>query len=148
MRAVTRFRGIYNFLSNFYDSPICYRDLIYPTAEHLFQALKTNDEIIRETIRKEPFAFGAKSLGRQIKGRDDWEAVKDKVMFIVVKLKFLQNDNLRRRLLKLTKRRPIAEYNYHHDNYWGDCRCPRCRTIPGQNQLGKTLMKVRDLLSK
>ena len=35
-----------------------------------------------------------------------------------------------------------------HDNIWGNCGCPRCRNIHGQNLLGKALMQVRDFYSK
>lgn len=30
-----------------------------------------------------------------------------------------------------------------HDNTWGDCSCPKCKNITGQNLLGKALMEVR-----
>ena len=41
----------------------------------------------------------------------------------------------------------LIEGNYWHDNYWGNCLCPKCKEIEGQNQLGKILMKVRSTLS-
>ena len=31
-------------------------------------------------------------------------------------------------------------------NFWGNCTCPRCRDIDGQNWLGRILMVVREEL--
>lgn len=33
-------------------------------------------------------------------------------------------------------------------NYWGSCICDKCRTLPKRNQLGKTLMRIREELRK
>jgi predicted NAD-dependent protein-ADP-ribosyltransferase YbiA (DUF1768 family) len=33
-----------------------------------------------------------------------------------------------------------------HDNIWGNCHCPKCQKIKGQNLLGKALMDVREVL--
>lgn len=144
---IFQFKGRYSFLSNFYKSPICYRKAVYKTAEHLFQALKTRDSAIRKTIRDMGFPGEARKFGRVIDLRDDWEDVKDNAMLITLRLKFSQNPRLRKRLLG-TNKRYLAEFNYWHDNYWGDCRCPKCRFIVGRNQLGKTLMQVRKELQE
>ena len=138
---IEHFDNIYFFLTNFHRSPVEYKGKIYPTAEHLFQALKTKNKKVRNNIRRASSPGEAKKLGRTIRLRDDWEEVKDKLMFMVVRLKFLQNPKLNI-LLKNTKG-DLIEGNCWHDNYWGDCLCYKCKKIKGHNQLGKTLMKVR-----
>lgn len=147
MKAILQFKGTYRFLSNFYRSPIVYREDVYKTAEHLFQALKTTDFAIREIIRKISLPGNAKKFGRTVELRDDWENKEDNAMLLVLRLKFSQNEKLKRRLLK-TGKRLLKESNYWHDNYWGDCFCPRCRKIEGKNKLGKTLMRVRKELQE
>ena len=139
---INNFKGNYKFLSNFYTSPIIYKKKKYPTAEHLFQALKTKNKNQRNNIRRAKTAGDAKRLGRNIRLREDWEQVKDKLMYMVVRLEFLQNSELTL-LLKNTKNNILIEGNYWHDNYWGDCCCIRCRNVKGYNQLGKILMKIR-----
>jgi len=147
MKAILGFRGLYRFLSNFYKSPIIYRGDTYTTAEHLFQSFKTRDLHIRRIIREISLPEDAKRFGRKIDLRDDWEDVKDNAMFITLKLKFSQNQKLKKCLLN-TGNRFLKESNYWHDNYWGDCFCPKCNPIQGRNQLGKTLMRVRKLLQE
>ncbi len=60
-------------MSNFYLSPIRYKDKTYPTAEHLFQALKTKSKKHRAAIRKAPTPREAKRMGRRITLRDNWD---------------------------------------------------------------------------
>ena len=58
------------------------------------------------------------------------------------------NEDLKQRLLE-TGTQPIEEDTTSwHDNYWGNCHCPKCRNIPGQNRLGIILMETRDKLKK
>ena len=89
----------------------------------------------------------AKKAGRNLKLRSDWEEIKDRVMYDVCRAKFTMNDSLRLadRLLA-TGDEELVEGNTWHDNYWGDCHCEKCKDIPGRNQLGKTLMKLREKL--
>ena len=142
---ITKFKGMFRFLSNFYSSPIRYQDFIYPTAEHLYQALKTKDPDSRTKIRMLPTPGKAKRIGRKVILRENWEDVKDKLMFMVIRLKFLQNSKLEEHLFN-TGDDILIEGNYWHDNYWGDCLCSKCKNIKGRNQLGKTLMKVRKMI--
>lgn len=53
-----------------------------------------------------------------------------------------KNPELREKLLS-TSDAELVEGNTWHDNVWGNCNCPRCIEIEGQNNLGKTLMKIR-----
>ncbi|CAE7592033.1 ybiA [Symbiodinium natans] len=74
---VERFQGAYQFLSNFFWSPLNFEGLRYPSVEHAFQAAK-----LRENTQRlawgftESISFGqAKRLGRQVPLREDWKEI-------------------------------------------------------------------------
>jgi ribA/ribD-fused uncharacterized protein len=139
---ITSFRGDHRYLSNFYASPITFDNQSWPTAEHLYQALKTTDAETRETIRQLSTPREAKLLGQIVALRPNWDDVKFAYMLQVVRLKFHRNPELRAKLLA-TGDAEIVEGNTWHDNLWGDCSCERCQHIPGLNRLGEILMHVR-----
>jgi len=84
----------------------------------------------------------AKKLGRRVKLRSDWESVKIPIMAELVRQKFKNNPALLEKLLA-TGDDMLVEENTWHDNFYGDCICPRCRHIPGLNKLGHILMDLR-----
>lgn len=134
------FDGEYRFLSNYYNSPIEYEGYTYGSVEAAFQAQKTLDVgRRREFTRLAPNK--AKALGRRVPLRSDWEDVKDEIMYNLVKIKFLSNPELRKKLLA-TLTEELVEVNTWRDTYWGQCEGK------GQNKLGKILMKVREELRK
>lgn len=134
---INRFDGKYLFLSNFYNVPILYNGLIYQNAEAAFHAQKTlNQEERYKFINLQ--ANEAKRLGRQIKLREDWEEIKENVMYEIVKRKFTQNSTLKKMLLD-TQEEELIEGNFWHDKYWGVDQV----TGVGLNKLGKILMRVR-----
>ena len=141
---IDKFDGEYEFLSNFYNSEIIYEGIIYPTVEHAFQAAKTLNVDERTAISKLDTPGKAKRAGRKCNLREDWEEIKDGVMYNCIKSKF-QNPELRKLLLE-TGDEYLVEGTVWHDNYWGNCSCKKCENIQGRNQLGKTLMKVREEL--
>lgn len=141
---ITKFEGRYSFLSNFYAAQTLYEGILYPTSEAAYQAAKTINSDDRLKILSACTPDDAKHLGRHIQIRPDWEEVKDDVMYEIIKNKF-KNRGLADKLLK-TGDELLCEGNYWHDNYWGACECPKCRLLPRRNQLGKTLMKVREEL--
>ena len=61
--------------------------------------------------------------------------------------KFTQNPSLKEQLLD-TGDVELIEGNTWHDNYWGNCTCSKCSGIIGRNQLGKTLMNIREEIRK
>jgi hypothetical protein len=71
--------------------------------------------------------------------RDDWEQIKDTVMYKAVKAKFLQHADMKLVLLN-TGSSPIIEHT-SNDNYWADGG-----DGSGKNMLGIILMRVRDEL--
>ena len=136
---IDNFRGEYGFLSNFHPSPIEWHGATYPTAEHLFQALKTGDKEEREAIRTAPMPNAAKRLGRKCSLRPDWDERKVGIMRTVVCEKFLQNRDLLDKLLD-TAGNALIERNTWGDTFWGKVG------DEGLNHLGLILMEIRDLL--
>ena len=142
---IGKFRDQYSFLSNFYYCPIIidlgWLECQYPTAEHAFQAAKATNEADHRHVLLSGTPGQAKRRGRRIKKRDNWDEVKDDVMNTVVRAKFA-NDTLKQQLLA-TDKQLLKEGNTWHDNYWGNCACQKCEDKPGENVLGKILMKIR-----
>ncbi|XZH79068.1 NADAR domain-containing protein (plasmid) [Clostridium perfringens] len=138
---ISSFRGEYFFLSNFYKSPVNYDGITYQNNEAAFQAAKftNNDSLKLEFAKLEPNV--AKSRGRSVPLRKDWECVKENIMFEICLAKFSQNPYLKKKLLS-TGDLYLEEGNSHGDDEWG--------TVNGlgQNKLGIILMKVRDCLKK
>lgn len=136
--------GKYFFLSNYYNCYLTYEDVIYCSTEAAFQAAKTLNRQERVEIAKMNPAE-AKAAGQKLALRSDWEDVKDQVMYDVCYAKFTQNEymHLKERLLA-TGDEEIVECNTWHDNCWGDCKCDACKSIKGENRLGKILMKIRE----
>lgn len=145
MIIIDKFDGPYGFLSNFSKSPIVYHGKHWPTAEHLYQSLKTADQNYQERIRLSSSPDEAKRMGRNVMLPIDWAKRKIVSMHLCVFLKFIQNRQLYKKL-SLTKAAYLIEGNIWHDNEWGDCKCEHCRSISGKNLLGIILMKVRDEL--
>lgn len=138
MEAIREFIDAYAFLSNFYHSPVKYRNLIYLNAEAAFQAQKESCEKDKEQYTRMNPAQ-AKLVGRNCNLREDWEEIKEQTMYEIVKAKFTQNKALAR-LLLATGDAYLEEGNWWHDTTWGVCNGV------GQNKLGKILMRVREEL--
>ncbi|MCH5187032.1 MAG: DUF1768 domain-containing protein [Oscillospiraceae bacterium] len=130
----------YRFLSNFYETPICFNGLTYTNAEAAFQAQKVLDN--EERMRFCSMSAGkAKSWGRKVQLREDWEDVKLELMYGIVKAKFEQNPYIAGRLLE-TDGLMLIEGNTWGDTYWG----VNSKNGEGENHLGKILMRVREEL--
>lgn len=132
---IDSFRGEYRFLSNFYDSKIDYQGLTYLNAEAAFQSMKSEGKHLRKHFTNlNPSE--AKRCGRGLALRKDWEEVKTKIMYEVVKAKFTQNEDLKEKLLA-TGTAKLEEGNTWGDRIWG--------TVDGkgENRLGHILMKIR-----
>jgi len=139
---INQFDNKYFFLSNFSKSNLIYDGISYPTVEHAFQAVKTLDISERKRIAALPTPGEAKRAGRRVSLRDDWEEVKDGIMYEILKEKF-KDPVLKQKLLD-TGDEYLEEGTTWHDNYWGNCYCAKCKEIQGKNVLGKTLMKIRE----
>jgi len=130
----------YGIFSNFARYPVALDGKLWPTTEHYFQAQKfigTEDEYA-EQIRNAPSPGDAARMGRDRshKLREDWEQVKDGIMLMAVKAKFIQHEDLRAALLA-TGDAILVEHTTN-DSYWADGG-----DGSGKNMLGKILMQVR-----
>lgn len=138
---INEFSGEYRFLSNFWMCPVQYEGYIYPSSEHAYMAAKTTDHVLRRQIADCPTAGDAKKLGRKVQLRPDWEIIKFSVMLEILLDKFKRNTQLGK-LLLATGDQELIEGNWWGDKIWGVC----LKTNQGENNLGKTLMTVRDLI--
>lgn len=137
-KEINRFDGKYFFLSNFYGSTIVYNGVKYLNNEAAFQAQKCPSRV--EEFSNLPPNY-AKALGRKVSLRNDWENVKDRIMYEIVFEKFIQNESLKNKLLQ-TGDAKLIEGNTWNDKYWGVCNGY------GKNKLGNILEKVRTKLSE
>jgi N-glycosidase YbiA len=130
----------YGCFSNFSRHGFVMDKLWWNTSEHYFQAQKFVGTPYLEQIRSINTPNDAK-LGRRrtFPLRTDWEQVKDQIMLKAVLGKFQIHLEIRQVLLG-TGDEEIVE-NAPNDYYWG---CGKDGT--GKNQLGLTLMQVRDIL--
>lgn len=132
---IDSFKGQYAFLSNFYPCELEHKGIVYPSMEHAFQAMKVLSMAGRKRIAGLPTARDARRRGRQLWLRSGWDSVRDSIMLLFLRKKFV-NLTLRKQLLK-TGDRKLIEGNWWGDIYWGVCKGE------GQNKLGKLLMQVR-----
>lgn len=128
----------YAEFSNFAPYGVAFEDEWWPTVEHYFQAQKFDDEVYRNRIRICGKPKNASALGRtrDFPLRDDWEQVKDAIMYAAVKKKF-ETHPVPRDILLGTGEESIVE-NAPMDSYWG---CGPDGS--GHNRLGLILMQVR-----
>ena len=130
------FRKQYFFLSNFYTCSLEYNGLTFKNVEAAFQAQKCVDDEQKKAFMGISGA-DAKSFGRRVKLRSDWENVKVGIMRELVRQKFIQNPELLKCLID-TGEQELVEGNYWGDTFWGvDSR------RGGKNMLGKILEEVR-----
>lgn len=137
------FRGSFRAFSNFSSYPVRIYDWTFPHGESAFHAQKYLDTDywvkLQGASPKE-----AKALGRAVPlDIREWERERVDAMKLVVAAKTVQNDMVRT-LLHDTGDAVLVEKNTWHDQFWGDCECPRHAHIVGQNQLGRIWMLQRD----
>lgn len=138
---ITPFRGEYRYLLNFYPATIEYEGAEYYSVEHAYQAMKTADLKKRIPLQRasgtalSTSSGKAKSWGRAVALRPDWEDIKMKVMEDLLRLKF--EIPMLRALLRSTRGRELINWG---DRFWGVC------DGVGENHLGKLLMKIREEL--
>lgn len=134
---ISRFKGEYSFLSNFYPCKIEDRGLVFPTLEHAYVARKTVDSGEIENILNIKSAGHVKIYGRTVTMIPEWDIVKVNVMNELLLKKFSDGSELLQKLLD-TGTQELVEGNTHGDTFWGQCPLGK-----GKNMLGKLLMKIR-----
>ena len=140
---INEFRGDYAFLSNFYPAPVSYSST--SSGEIIICNSKFHEEAAASRFEIQDVQFcdfrmhnpsDAKKLGRDLTLRPDWEKVKVRLMYEICMCKFMQNPELRDKLLA-TGESTLIEGNNWGDYFWG--KVNNC----GENQLGIILMDVR-----
>lgn len=113
------------FLSNFYPCEIVVPSdpsVVYPTAEHAYQAWKTEVASEKLAIRNAISPGAAKSFGRhKVSLRKGWDGMKVGVMAQLLEIKF-RHPALRQMLVE-TAPKMLLEGNYWHDTFYGVCLC-------------------------
>ena len=137
---IVSFDGEYKFLSNFFPSPICWQERIWPTVEHAYQAMKSLDEQVQERIRNANTPNEAKRMGNVINRngtrRPDWKEINLGLMENLLRKKFA--NSALRKMLAATAPRKLIEGNVWKDTFFG------VYNGKGENHLGMLLMKIRD----
>lgn len=139
-KAVTSFRGAYDFLSNMYSATFKWDGRTYQNSEAAFQSAKTLDPLERDAFSGMN-GVTANRAGKKVALRRDWEDVKVGIMEEVVRAKFGQNPELKERLIA-TGGMELMEGNNWHDTFWD----VNAKTLEGENHLGQILMKLREEL--
>jgi ribA/ribD-fused uncharacterized protein len=155
----TKVKLPYGWLGNMAPFAIDYDGKYWRTVEALFQALRFNDEEIREAIRKEPSPMGAKfkvksivkelTAAGQLHKRSVEPLSKQDVdnMEMCIRLKLEQHPSLRKELLntvgKTIYEDTTARGRKGTNLFWGAIKKDD-GTWEGQNVLGNLWMKVRD----
>lgn len=113
----------------------------WQSAEHYYQAMKSNSPAYQERVRLAATVKKATKLGKSwfIRKRPDWKAVQSTVMTRAVYTQCRTYSDMAESLLE-TGDEKIVE-NSQFDYYWG---CGRDRR--GENEYGKMLMNIRDKL--
>jgi len=139
--------------SNFYETNFTLDGVEYKSAEHAFQAIKAKtfgDEVNFGKILKAKSAQSAKSFGKKVVGFKDevWTPEKkDGAMKAIVRAKFTQNLELRKKLLDSGDK--ILANADARDKFWGVGTSATTAIAKdpskwkGENRLGKMLMELR-----
>ncbi len=145
------------YLSNWYLSDFEIDGIPYSSMEQYMMYQKSilfHDNEIAEQILSTSNVGKIKALGRSVKNYEDiiWNGVRQIIVFQGLIEKFRQNDDLKAKLLD-TQEDILAECAVQ-DKIWGiglsmkDDRRFDMEEWQGQNLLGFTLMKVRELFKE
>ncbi len=126
----------HGYMGNFWRARFFVYGRWWNTVEAAFQAQKTNIEPEVLAIQNAAKPMEARNLGQVCQLRENWEQIKDIVMYDCVLAKFLQHKDLRDQLLATGDEELIEDSPI--DWTWG---CGKDGT--GKNLLGKILMRVR-----
>jgi ribA/ribD-fused uncharacterized protein len=134
--------GQYGFLSNLYKSELEFEGETFPTSEHAYQRGKFNNQKHWDWVSQAPEPRFVCIVAHNLFPYDvvpRWSQLKLSRMRAVVRAKFMQNEDLREKLLA-TYPATLIE-NSKTDTFWGIGKNGK-----GKNMLGKLLMEVREEL--
>lgn len=130
----------YDFLRNdYHGKPIKVGPVVYPTAEHAFQAMKTDvfdDRVQISNLN----VYDARKFARSIPlDTYEWDTRKFFAMKEVLTCKFEQDEELAKQLVQLNGQIVMAS---EKDMFWGK----NIYTNEGENNMGVILSEIRDSL--
>lgn len=142
----------YKWLSNFnVAEPFEYKDRLYPTVEHAFQAQKSDSDEYKDalTIGTESYigsdAAKAKSFGTKgnfkkldLEIIEDWDNKKLELMEEILEAYYSKNEEMKQKLVD-TGNSPLLHRGPRIDLFWGINSHGN-----GENQHGKILMNLRE----
>lgn len=136
---ITKFAEEYFFLSNFFPFQIVHEGLMYPTAEHAYQAAKTNCKLSKIAIQAAATPGIAKRMGSKVILKPYWDTLRVQTMYDILDIKFAYP--ILARKLVATGIEDLIEGNNWGDKFWGAVL--EGDTWVGANMLGKLLMHIR-----
>ncbi|MEQ4725583.1 NADAR family protein [Nonomuraea sp. B19D2] len=122
-------------LRNDFPAPIKVADALYPTVEHAYWGLSTNDESLRERIRTALSSEAARDIAVGVERRPHWSDVRLTVMADLLRAKFGQHPDLAEVLLATGDGR--IHYCSANSQFWD------IRDSAGRNWMGRLLELVR-----
>lgn len=126
-------------LSNFHLEKFYYKDILWPSSENAYQAMKGFPDQYEQVSRLSPKE--SKRWGKTCRMSDPkWDSKKVDVMMEILIEKYKQCP-IAREVLKSTGEHYIEETNFWSDVWWGVYQGK------GKNHLGKILMEIRKTLS-
>ena len=143
----------YMFLSNYYETPITYNNIVFADVERAFQYVKAKtfkDTNSAEKILCSTSPSVAKHIGSTVKNfnMNEWSRVRDDVMLQLLRIKFAQGSDLAQKLLA-TSGKSLEEagksdsysigMTLHDKELFNTAKWTK-------NVLGQLLMKVREEL--
>lgn len=142
-----------SYLSNFYATRVVINGETFSSSEQAYQfskAIICEREDIAKFIKQCNDPVKIKHQGDRVEVKKKWENQKLNVMKCIVTGKFLQNQEIRDKLINTGS---SELYECTTNTFWGTgwrIDSPQWITtanFPGDNQLGKILMEVRDLIN-
>ena len=134
-----KIRDPHGYMGNFWKARFFVYGRWWDNVEAAFQAQKTPIEAEVVAIQNATKPMEARNLGQKCVLRENWEQIKDIVMYDCVLAKFVQHKDLRDQLVATGDEELIEDSMV--DWTWG---CGKDGT--GKNLLGKILMRVRQEL--
>lgn len=135
-------------LSNFQETPIAYKNVIFPSVENAFQAAKflySDHPQMFENVRimtpKEAKSFGSKASMKKNNVHlttSDWNANKTEIMKKLIAIRFREDNSFRKIVVSARKTNRILYHFERSGAYWGGHF--KNGEFVGQNILGKIIM--------
>lgn len=138
---IKEFQGENRWLSNFAPVKIVLNGRTFPSVEHAYMSAKSDDPQWKALCADDLNTPGfIKKASRKIKLVDNWNEIKLSIMEECIRQKF--NKEPYKTQLINTGTQELQEGNRWNDKFWGI----DLKTNEGENNLGKLIMNIRNLI--